>query len=876
MVRQLLLALAVCVCCTAWAKDLQCRLQEKVIVGSGFLHNFSTDSATACCEGCYNYSGCIAFTFDVKKAMCFLKDNVYGATPHVGSVSGTVESRTLATRACHLPGHTEYGFCDTSLPLEARIEDLIGRLRPEEKAPLLTARESPLGSVPRLGIPEYDWGTNCIHGVQSRCGSKCPTSFPNPNMQGASWNRSLWEAMARVTGIELRALWLEDVGENHQDNLPHLGLDCWSPNININRDPRWGRNLETPGEDPYLNGQYGVWHTKGLQYGEDKRYLQAVVTLKHWDAYSLEDGGGKGAPTRHTFDAVISKADLAGTYFPAFKAAVREGGARGVMCSYNEVNGVPSCANKFLLQDVLRTAWNFSGYVSSDSGAVEDIYAKHHYKNMSADRGVAEAVKAGCDIDSSLDSGHASTGSPYTWHLLSALKQGLLEEADIDAALKRSLRLRFELGLFDPVADQPYWQYSVAEKVDTFEAQELNRHATRQGLVLLKNDPVGSSSEKALPLVATKFKIAVIGPHVNAREALVGNYLGQICPESDTSYSCVESPAEAMLRYNEGGAALVHVAEGCPLECKSDEGFADAIAAAVDAQAVVMFMGLDTSKVEREGHDRTELGLPGLQLQLIKEVVKAVRGQKPVIVVLINGGAVALDWLKGAGQTDAILEAFYPGKLGAEAIARTLFGYFSPGGKMPYSVMPESYTLDVDFFNMSMVTGAGRTYRFYAGEALWPFGYGLSYSQFRFKSDSFALPYVRQTGYGDDLNLEIHVEVHNIGGYSADEVVQAYFIPSGVHLRNFAPLPRKQLFDFQRVSLPPAQGTKVIFQVPCRALALADAKGNLVSAPGKYQLLFTNGVDETIERILQLSGEEQIIEEFPKLHSGSGQHHVFV
>jgi beta-glucosidase-like glycosyl hydrolase len=234
----------------------------------------------------------------------------------------------------------------------------------------------------------------------------------------------------------------------------------------LSRDPRWGRNLETPGEDPYLNGQYGQWHTQGLQEGEDKRYLQAVVTLKHWDAYSLEDNGDRSKGiTRHTFDAKVSKEDLAGTYFPAFKQAVRGGNAKGVMCSYNAVNGVPSCASKFLLQTVLRDAWNFSGYVTSDSGAVEDIYRTHHYQNFTAEQGVAAAVLAGCDIDSSLDKGHTSSGSPYTWSLGDALNQSLIKESDVDALLARSLKMRFELGLFDPIEDQPYWQYKVGEAV---------------------------------------------------------------------------------------------------------------------------------------------------------------------------------------------------------------------------------------------------------------------------------------------------------------------------------------------------------------------------------------------------------------------------
>jgi beta-D-xylosidase 4 len=462
-----------------------CTLTDGYIVGAGQLSTTSVSSAAACCAECTTFAGCIAFTYDSTKTTsnCFLKDNMYGKNASAGHVSGTHASQTVATRACRPddPNTATYDFCNTKLPMDKRIDDLVSRLKWEEKAPLLTARESPSGNVSRLNLPEYDWGANCIHGVQSRCGARCPTSFPNPNHQGAAWNRSLWQEMASVTGVELRALWLADLGENHVDNLPHLGLDCWSPNINIVRDPRWGRTLETPGEDPFLNGQYGAWHTRGLQEGEDKRYLQAVVTLKHWDAYSLEDDGDrKKGITRHTFDAKVSKHDLADTYFPAFKNAVREGKAKGVMCSYNAVNGVPSCANNFLLEDVLRGAWNFSGYVTSDSGAVEDIYKQHHYQNMTAAEGVAAAVKAGCDIDSSLDHGSHDSGSPYTWSLTDAKDQGLVTEDDVDALLRRSLKMRFELGLMDPIEGQPYWHYGVEEKVDTPASAALNALATRQ------------------------------------------------------------------------------------------------------------------------------------------------------------------------------------------------------------------------------------------------------------------------------------------------------------------------------------------------------------------------------------------------------------
>jgi len=837
-------------CASLAAAAPTCTLKEGFIVGAGQFKTQTVKDVAECCTACTNIDGCVAFTFASDTSSCYLKDNVHGQELHANRTSGTIQSRTVSTRACHTAGHTDYTFCNTKLSIDERVKDLITRLKTSEKPPLLTARESPLGGVPRLGVPEYDWGTNCIHGAQARCGSKCPTSFPNPNAQGASWNRTSWKAMAQITGIELRALWLADYGENRDDNLPHLGLDCWSPNININRDPRWGRNLETPGEDPYLNGQYGAWHTKGLQEGEDSRYLQAIVTLKHWDAYSLEDaGGGPGMPRRHNFNAIVSKADLAGTYFPAFKTSVRDANAKGVMCSYNAVNGVPSCANKFLLEDVLRKEWGFSGYVTSDSGAVEDIYSQHHYKNMSAEEGVAAAVKAGCDIDSNLKTGHSSTGSPYTWSIEKALEQGLIEESDVDALLYRSLRMRFELGLFDPIEDQPYWHYKVDEKVDTEAAQKLNHLSTRESIVLLKNDKSSNFSSPALPLKPGVGTVAVLGPHANAQKALTGNYLGQICPEKFGTFECVESPAAAIARVN-GGIDSIVVEEGCGIADSSTTGFEAAVAAASKSsvKAVVMMMGLDTSNVEREGHDRTELGLPGVQLQLIQRVVAAVKGKKPVIVVMLNGGAVAIDWLKTPGNSDAILEAFYPGKIGAGAIADILFGAYNPSGKLPYTIMPASFVNEVNFLDMSMTAGKGRTYRFYKGEPLWPFGYGLSYTTFSVQ--------VKESSSG------YQVEVKNTGHVAGDEVVQAYFEPVDVHLKNPAPLPTRQLFDFQKVHLGPGESATLQFDVNAKSLALADANGDLFSAAGKYNIVFTNGVDQTVKST-RVQKVDSLVERFP-------------
>ena len=484
-------------------------------------------------------------------------------------------------RAC-VPPHDTFPFCDTQLSRSDRVSDLIERLTLEEKLPLLIARNSPKGNVSRLGIPEYDWGGNCIHGVQSRCSTvngKCPTSYPNPNSLGSSFNRTIWEKMGGVIGIELRSLWLQGVGENHPirpnhtSALPHIGLDCWSPNIGIVRDPRWGRNLETPSEDPLLNGLFGAAVTTGLQVGSDPtyhdaRYLQAVVTLKHFAANSLEgDWGRDGHITRHTDDAQISEYDLASTYLPAFKRSVIEGGAKGVMCSYNAINGVPSCANKWLLQTTLREAWNFSGYVTSDSGAVQDIKGgmiahrtQGHNYTQTWPATVAAALNAGCDIESATwgASGAFATGGPYVKYTPAAISQGLTSMSAVDRALRHSLGLRFDLGLFDPIEKQPYWHVPPSV-VQSPAHVALSLDATRQGLVLLQNGggdrptavPTASvdAAARVLPFVGG-VRTAVLGPHVNDRNAILGNYLGQICNASMDARDCVPTVYEEIASLN--------------------------------------------------------------------------------------------------------------------------------------------------------------------------------------------------------------------------------------------------------------------------------------------------------------------------------------
>ena len=638
-------------------------------------------------------------------------------------------------RACVAP-HDSYPFCNPKLPRAQRLDDLIKRLTLEEKPRLLIARQSPDANISRLGIPEYDWGANCIHGVQSRCSAdgRCPTSYPNPNTLGSTFNRTVWKRMGEVIGLELRALWLQGVGENHDSNLPHLGLDCWSPNIGIVRDPRWGRNLETPSEDPLVCGSFGADVTRGLQNGSDARYMQAVVTLKHFDANSLEgDWGPKGIYTRHSFDAKISQYDLFSTYLPAFKQAVLEGGARGVMCSYNAVNGVPSCANKWLLGDVLRKEWKFDGYVTSDSGAVADIIQHHHYtKNWTET--VAKAMAAGCDVESaSWPAGHPwSTNGPYLKYLPQAVHEGLIAESAIDAALRNALGLRFDLGLFDPIDDQPYWHVP-PEVVQQPSHVALSVDSTRQGLVLLQNPP------NVLPFQAGR-KVAVVGPHTNDRTHILGNYLGQICNDSFSSRACVQTVYEAIESLNsQGGAAKGDTtnATGVDVNTTKTAGMQAALDAAGAADVVVFVGGLDTSSVEREGKDRYYIGLPGEQPKLLRGLLAL---GKPTCVVLFHGGIVTIPDDILSSPHLAVVSAGYPGINGGVAIAEALFDLPSlkrqavnRWGRTPLTWYSEKgwAKADYDMLSFDMSAAPGRTYRYYdqsAGPPQWPFGFGLMYA----------------------------------------------------------------------------------------------------------------------------------------------------
>ncbi|RLN86220.1 hypothetical protein BBJ28_00022607, partial [Nothophytophthora sp. Chile5] len=743
-----------------------------------------------------------------------------------GMESAKMEATSAAT-TLQLP------FCDASLTTHARVEDLLARLPLDEKVTLLTARASPRGNMSSIGLPEFNWGANCVHGVQSTCGTNCATSFPNPVNLGAIFDPQVVFDMAQVIGWELRALWLEGARENYAAG-PHLGLDCWSPNININRDPRWGRNMETPSEDPLVNSKYGVAYTRGLQEGKDERFLQAVVTLKHWSAYSYEHYDGID---RMAFDAEVTPYDFADTYLPAFRASVVDGHAKGVMCSYNSVNGMPMCANYQLNTKLLREALGFDGYITSDSGAIEGIFAQRHYTKSLCEAGRL-AILSGTDINS---------GKVYEKCLSQLVNSTQLPERALDDALRHTLKLRFELGLFDPIEDQPYWHVQPSE-VNTAASRQLSLELTQKSLVLLQN------RGNVLPL-SKGIKLAVLGPHAKAKRALLGNYLGQMCHGDYLEVGCVQTPLEAITAAN-GDSSNTKFAQGCGINDTSTDGFEDAAAIVGEADAVVLFLGIDTT-IEREAWDRENIDMPAIQMQLLKRIRRA---GKPTVVVLFNGGIVGAEEL--ILHTDGLVEAFYPGFFGAQAVSDVLFGDATPGGKLPVTMYPSNYITGVDMKSMSMTKYPGRSYRYYKEVPVFPFGWGLSYTKFTLSLDGETMaeaPRVVTSG----LDTSISVVLSNDGDRVGDEVVFAFFRPLSVNATGAAALLNEQLFDYRRVSLRPTQYKKLTFRVQQSTLALVDEAGNQASFPGFYEIIITNGVHERLTFAVHVVGEHETLSVFP-------------
>ncbi len=831
-------------------------------------------------------------------------------------------------------------YMNPSLPIERRVDDLVARMSLDEK---ITQMTNTSAAIPRLNVPAYDWWNEGLHGVAR---SGYATMFPQAIGMAATWNAPLLGQIGTVISTEARAKYNEAV--RHDVHSIYYGLSIWSPNINIFRDPRWGRGQETYGEDPYLTAHLGVAFVNGLQ-GTDPKYFKVIATPKHFAVHSGPES------TRHSANIDPSRHDLWDTYLPAFRATITEAHADSIMCAYNALDGLPACASKELLVDILRHDWAFKGFVTSDCGAVDDFFeANAHHTSADKETAAADAIKAGTDTN---------CGSTYK-ALGGAVKRGLISESEIDTSLKRLFTARFRLGLFDPPAANPYNRIPFTE-VGSAPHQALALQAARQSMVLLKNE------HGALPLKPGLRTIAVIGPNAASLSALEGNYnavprdpllpvdgigaelskakilYAQGSPYADgvalplprTLLHPDKISAEEGLRGEyfasdsfEGKAIVTRVDKQVDFDwnsaspvpgadasafavrwtgtlqmpqpgsyemamrlahcypCRDQESFdvfvdgtkvssfavqpaesrasstprfninvtdtnrhdlrieykhkaplfgggitfewvpkpglleADAVAAASRSDVVLAFVGLSPElegeempiKVEGfAGGDRTDIKLPAAQQHLLEAV--AATG-KPLVVVLLNGSALAVNWAQQ--HADAILEAWYPGEAGGKAIAETLDGKNNPGGRLPVTFYTGLDQLPA-FDDYAM---AARTYRYFKGQPLYGFGYGLSYTTFAYSNLKTSTSTLHA---GDALTVE--VDVKNTGSVAGDEVAELYLVPPQGSLA-----PAEALSGFERVHLLPGASRHLIFHLDARALSQVDGDGSRKVMPGSY------------------------------------------
>jgi beta-glucosidase len=684
-------------------------------------------------------------------------------------------------------------FRDPDLPVEKRIDDLIGRLTLDEKIGQMMMN-SP--AIPELGIPAYAWWNEALHGV-ARKGTA--TVFPQAIALAATWDPALHHRIADTISTEVWAKTNQLASRPSGKDSQFRGLTLWSPNINIFRDPRWGRGQETYGEDPFLTGRFAIAFVTGLQ-GDDPHYLKTVATLKHFAVHSGPES------LRHQFNAVVSERDLHETYLPAFEAGVRLGHAWSIMSAYNAIDGVPAPANKRLLTDILRDTWGFPGAVVGDVDTVSDITRGHRYTKDNAE-GSAAALKAGNDLCS---------GTTYK-ALADSLKRGLVTQADIDAALRRLLLLRFKLGQFDPPDRVPFTKIPVSEN-DSPAHEQLALQASRESLVLLKNDG-------ALPWdVKTIKTLAVIGPTAGDSQALVGNYNGTPARPVTLLKGLRDKlePLGVQVNYEPG----VPLVAGFQVKGVPDDGLDRALAAAKAADHIVLTLGITPSLEGEEmrvnapgfsGGDRTSILLPECQRDLIDKI--AALG-KSFVVVLTNGSALSFD----VSKPNAILDAWYYGEQGGNAVAEALVGDYDPSGRLPITF----YQSDADLPAFTDYSMANRTYRYFKGKPLYAFGPGLSYTTFAYDGASLSAP---QAGAGDTVRL--HVTVRNSGSRAGDEVVEVY-----AHAMNPpVAMPLEQLVGFQRVSFQPGEKKEIEIPVAVDSLRRWDETGNrYVVDPGAYEL----------------------------------------
>ncbi|KAK7302497.1 hypothetical protein RJT34_13387 [Clitoria ternatea] len=752
------------------------------------------------------------------KASVFLCFSFFFATVLLSC--GRVGGQTSAVFACDVsknPALAGFGFCDKSLSVEDRVSDLVKRLTLQEKIGNLV---NSAVEVSRLGIPKYEWWSEALHGVSNigpgtHFSSLVPgaTSFPMPILTAATFNTTLFQAIGRVVSTEARAMY----------NVGLAGLTYWSPNINIFRDPRWGRGQETPGEDPLLSSKYATGYVKGLQQTDDgdSSKLKVAACCKHYTAYDVDNWKGV---QRYTFNAVVTQQDLDDTFQPPFKSCVIDGNVASVMCSYNQVNGKPTCADPDLLKGIIRGEWKLNGYIVSDCDSVEVLFKDQHY-TKTPEEAAAKTILAGLDLNCGNYLGKYTEG---------AVNQGLVDEASINNAVSNNFATLMRLGFFDgDPSKQPYGNLGPKD-VCTSENRELAREAARQGIVLLKNSP-GS-----LPLNAKSIKsLAVIGPNANATRVMIGNYEGIPC-----NYI---SPLQGL-------TALVPTsyAPGCPdVQCANAQ-LDDATKIAASADATVIVVGASLA-IEAESLDRVNILLPGQQQLLVSEVANVSKG--PVILVIMSGGGMDVSFAKTNDKITSILWVGYPGEAGGAALADVLFGFYNPSGRLPITWYPQSYVEKVPMTNMNMradpATGyPGRTYRFYKGETVFSFGDGISFSSIEHKivkaPQVVSVPLAENhecrslecksldvaDEHCQNLAIDIHLGVKNMGKLSSSHTVLLFFSPPDVHNA-----PRKHLLGFEKVHLPGKSDAQVRFKVDvCKDLSVVDELGNRKVPLGEHLL----------------------------------------
>lgn len=688
-----------------------------------------------------------------------------------------------------------------------RAKELVAQMTLEEKVEQ-TLHRSP--AVERLGIKKYNWWNEALHGV-ARAGTA--TVFPQAVGMAATFDEDLLERVGEAVSTEARAKF--NMQQKGKDTDIYKGLTFWAPNVNIFRDPRWGRGHETFGEDPYLTSRLGVRYIQGLQ-GHDENYLKVAACAKHFAVHSGPES------LRHAFDAIASKQDMRETYLPAFKACVQEAHVETVMGAYNRTNGEPCCGSHELLIDILRKEWGFEGHVTSDCWAIKDFHEGHKVTS-NAQESVAMAMANGCDLN---------CGNLFTY-LVQAVKEGLVEESRIDEAVINLFTSRMKLGVFDAKEDNPFDRipYSV---VDSREMRELNREVAAKSIVLLKN------KNNLLPLDKSRIHtIGVIGPNADSRTALIGNYEG-----TASRYVTV---LEGIQDYV-GDDVRVMYSMGCHLYkdrmtrlAEANDRCAEVRGVCEESDVIIAVMGMDSTLEGEEGDtgneygsgDKPNLRLPGIQHDILK-----IAGEygKPVILIVLCGSATALTWEQE--HLDAIIQGWYPGAQGGKAIADILFGVANPQGKLPVTFYKTTEELP-DFEDYSM---KGRTYRYMTQEALYPFGYGLSYTDFTYSEVAFV-------GTPDIKNgVEIAFTVKNTGSMDGTETVQAY-----VKAKREG-TPNAQLKGIRKVDLKAGEAKTLTIKLPAEAFMLFNEDGVAEYIAEGYEIYI--GGSQPDARSVDLTGKK--------------------